>query len=225
MACNIPWSLLYVCPWKGTPKCAGQRVGCHAQQKLSSLACPPCLIHALLQVSYRLLTACYELTPLYAVQAVNMANMLVWRAIDTLPRVAPSRTGSSSTSSGLTGMLLQQLEQSSFLQQLPVLISSSTKSLQTRTAGAGSAHDESTGFAAGDESTSLAYALCKMVGLFVELHWQPFLAADAAGQQCLVPAMQLALTSQQNISKCGAGRAAMVEGSVGVSLDRGGHCQ
>jgi hypothetical protein len=152
-----------------------------------------------------------------------MANMLLWRAIDTLPRVAPSRTGSSSTSSGLTGMLLQQLEQSSFLQQLPVLISSSTKSLQTRIAVAGSAHDESTGFAAGDESTSLAYALCKMVGLFVEL--QPFLAADAAGQQGS-SASHAAGSDKPAEHKqiCGAGRAAMVEGSVGVSLERGGHC-
>jgi hypothetical protein len=101
-----------------------------------------------------------------------------------------SSSNSSNNKGGLTIALWAQIEQSGLLQQLPGMLNSHLQTLQSNEPHAG-------------ESTREIFIdminLCTLLSSLRKLN-PIYLSAHAAGQQCLVPAMQLALSSLPYIS-------------------------
>ena len=131
--------------------------------------------------------------------AMLTASVLLERAAADLPPPHAASSSSSrqagsggsshsiASSCGLKAMLLEQLEKSGLLQQLPVLLSSNFPYLQGRAA------DDPSGL---EQYTSTLFRLLDAVQ---QLH-PSFLTDHEAGQQCLAPAMQLSLGSMQFLS-------------------------
>jgi hypothetical protein len=100
---------------------------CYDQAQL--LDAMPCC-HAVLQVPATVLAACAELMASHAhaaaMPAQRMAGILLMHAVDGLPTSTAGTESRSSSGSGLTAMLWQQIEQSDLLQQLPGQLSIET---------------------------------------------------------------------------------------------------
>jgi hypothetical protein len=141
------------------------------------------------------LASCSELmaTRKYAavLAAQCVASLMLGRAADALSPAPPgtSRSSSSTSSSALTAMFWEQLERSSFLQQLPSAFTLQASRMQA----SGAQHIDSA-------SVFLHMPAFHLWGGLQRL--QPsFLTDHVTGQQCIVPAMQLGLASLQYISK------------------------
>ena len=161
-----------------------------------------------------MLSACAELMT-QAFVAAETASHMVWlllmQALACLPPLAGTNSRSSS-SSGLTAMLWEQLEQSGFLQQLPAQLGkrSAVFSLVHASCSVGKVMSE----------TSIR--ILNTVGTLQKL--QPsFLTAHAAGRHCVVPAMQYALATLQFISTVmvQTGQQKWMEQWLGCAWDTG----
>jgi hypothetical protein len=98
----------------------------------------------------------------------------------------------------LTAVLWQQLEQSGLLQKLPALLTLHTSQLQHKLSTLSQPEGMDGTPALANYQTDLLDML-KLIDSVQRL--QPaFLTAHAAGQQCVVPAMQLGMTSMRYIS-------------------------
>jgi hypothetical protein len=174
----------------------------------SKLASPVATWKRLLKhkVPYQVLLACGELmaTQQHAPSfpALCVTALLVESAAAALPPPAASTSHSSSSSSsgtssasnsGLTAMLWQQIEQSGLLQHLPDALSCNPNELLSQIP------DQPTGIASRYLSKRNVYLLTLVEGL-QKLH-PSFLSAHAAGQQCVVPAIQFGMSSLHFISK------------------------
>ena len=163
------------------------------------------LLVAVLQVPLLVLTACCELLKTHQPAAITPAQftaaLLLNRATADMPPL-PDNTGSSSRSSsssssssssrGLTVAFWEQLEQSGFLQQLPDTVGHQASRIH---ASKDRGNDAAARLAVSQDARDLLEALHGLRTL------QPsFLTAHAAGQRCVVPAMQLGLHSMQYIS-------------------------
>jgi hypothetical protein len=181
----------------------------------------------MLQVPRQVLAACSKLVlarsalpnmprTFSAVAARQMAALLVATAAADLPPLAVGTNSGSSSSSGsgskVTAMLWGQIEQSGLLQLLPQVVSMSLAVLNS--------------FMPADQlgsKTALSDDAIKVLETVHGLHrLQPsFYTTHAAGRQCLVPVMQLALGSLQRFSLVlgHAGRQEWMEGWLGVAFN------
>ena len=144
------------------------------------------------------LAACAELMASHAhaaaMPAQRMAGLLLMHAVDGLPSSTAGTDSRSSSGSGLTAMLWQQIEQSGLLQQLPGQLSVETAQ-HIRTPYRHSA----LGMYAAERMSRTTSNLLHTVGALQRVYPMLF-SAYPAGRQCLVLAMQLALSSLQYIS-------------------------
>ena len=160
-----------------------------------------------------MLAACSELIVGYTSKALSVqllaAQLLAHAAADLPPLPAggsPSSTSTSSassststsTSSNLTAgrLLWQQLEQSGLLQKLPAVLSCQASHIQQKTSTLCQQQND-------DDLLALLPRdpedILKVMISIQQL--QPgFLTVHAAGQQCVVPAMQLGMSSMRHIS-------------------------
>jgi hypothetical protein len=157
----------------------------------------------LLQVPRQVLDLCCRLVSKrnahLSLAALHTAAVLLDAAAAGLPKASmpgASRSSSSSSSSNkLSSTLLQQLEQSGFLQLLPELYSNLIQQLEVSEA------------AAGERIQELGKAWAYQVDLFALLLSSlqklapDFWTKHAAAQQCLVPAMRLAVLSVRHVSR------------------------
>ena len=148
-----------------------------------------------------MLAACAELMALdnhaVAMPAQRIAGLLVLHAFRHLPALPSGTAGRSSSSGGgggLRAMLFEQLEQSGLLWQLPGQLSSESDML-SRTPF----QDSAAGAVAAGRMHKTAGNLLHMV-LSLQRMYPSFLQTHAAGRRCMVPAVQLALSSLQYIS-------------------------
>jgi hypothetical protein len=158
--------------------------------------CDYCVV---LQIHRVVLAACCELLATHkiaqALPAQRAAGMLLAVAVADLPPLSAG-TGStdsicSTSNSRLTAMLWEQVEQSGLLQQLPGSLNFQVAHIQ-----------QPVGQLKLEDSPAPTQGTEQLLHILRCLqHLQPsFFTGLAAGQQCLVPAMQLSLSSLQLIS-------------------------
>jgi hypothetical protein len=136
------------------------------------------------------LTACAGVAKEYPKEAISTAEVLLRHAAVAL--LPPTPGSSSGSGSRLTDLLWDQVQQSRFLQQVPGLLDSQGRVLQERmAAGRPSASTSDT------VAASLVGTVFHLFGRIDDL--QPVFL-PSAGQQCLVPAMQLSLLCLQHVS-------------------------
>ena len=121
---------------------------------------------------------------------MRAAEHLLRLAVADLPTPA-----AASSSSKLTGMLRQQLEQSGFLQQLPQLFQHVIMLIDAAPATAATTMED----LVGPDISVLGPKLSKILHCLVQLD-PSFLTTHAGGQQCLLLAMQLQQRSLSYIS-------------------------